>query len=472
MLKRDKIDFELRTQLEGYPFLQQILRTIKQVVWIVDLSTDQIAYVSPAFEDVWGRTCESLYADPLTLIKSVHPEDRVKVLSASPDDNRKSLNQSYRIVRPDGSLRWISAQTFLIHDESAYAVYQMCIAEDTSDQSQIDQTLHKALDRSREQFTLSRRMSLSRKPETVLKTLMSASELRSAKRAFVLFFESPQDGPSRGIEVISSWSNIPYVTPPNLNASLKEMNLFEDLTLTDLFHPSKPVLVTEIPNDQRLSSEVRDFLVQEKIQTIAIFPMVALRNWLGCLLMFFPEEKYFEPVELRHIKVLVGQAAITLYNLKLLKIEAKSRHEAEQANEIKTEFLAMISHELRTPLTSILGFTTTLLADDVTWEPYEQRDFLQTIRREANRLQELIDQLLVLSRLEAGMLPISPKPCYLHEILEDALPQFQILTNEKKFNHASACKFAANFCGCEADRPGAGQSGAQCGYLCPQRDRN
>ena len=89
----------------------------------------------------------------------------------------------------------------------------------------------------------------------------------------------------------------------------------------------------------------------------------------------------------------------------------------------------MISHELRTPLTSILGFTTTLLADDVSWDAAEQRDFFQTIQREANRLQELIDQLLVLSRLEAGMLPISQKPYALREIIEDALPQFQILTS-------------------------------------------
>ncbi len=431
MLKRDNTQTEMISLLEGYPSLQQVFQNIKQVIWILDPGTDQILYVSPAFEIVWGRTCESLYSDPLTLLKSVHPEDRVKVLSASPDENHQSLNQTYRIVRPDGGLRWISAQTFLIHIESAHTTYQVCIAEDTSDQNQIDKTLRKALDRSREQFTLSRRMSLSRKPEAVLKTLMSASELRSAKRAFVLFFESPQDGPSHEIEVISSWSNIPYVTNPNLNLTIKEMNLFEDQTLTDLFHPSKPVFVTEIPKDQRLSTEVRDFLVQEQIQTIAIFPMVALGNWLGCLLVFFPQDQYFEPIELRHIKVLVGQAAITLYNLKLLETEAESRHEAERANEIKTEFLAMISHELRTPLTSILGFTTTLLADDVTWEPDEQRDFYQTIRREANRLQELIDQLLVLSRLEAGMLPISPKPYFLHEIIEDALPQFQILTHEQ-----------------------------------------
>ena len=134
-------------------------------------------------------------------------------------------------------------------------------------------------------------------------------------------------------------------------------------------------------------------------------------------------------MELRHIKVLVDQASITLHNLRLLEIEAESRHEAERANEIKTKFLAMITHELRTPLTSIKGFTTTLLAEDVAWEPEEQRDFIQTIQQEANRLQELIDQLLDLSRLEAGMLPIAPASHSLHEIIEDALPQFHSLTH-------------------------------------------
>ncbi len=158
--------------------------------------------------------------------------------------------------------------------------------------------------------------------------------------------------------------------------------------------------------------------------------MVSLSNWLGCLVAFFPQVIHFEPIELRHIKVLVDQATITLYNLQLLKTEAESRHEAERANEIKTQFLAMISHELRTPLTSIKGFTTTLLAEDVVWEPDEQRDFIQTIEQEANRLQELIDHLLDLSRLEAGMLPISLEPNSLHEIIEDALPQFHCLTSE------------------------------------------
>jgi PAS domain S-box-containing protein len=432
MLEKEESRLEMKALLEGFPSLKQILQNIKQVVWVLDLSTDQILFVNPAFEVVWGRSCESFYADPLILIESVHPEDRVKVMSTSPDENRKSVNLSYRILRPDGSLRWISAHTFVIREESSDSSYQVCVAQDITDQDQVDQSLRKALARSREQSTLSRRMSLARKPEAVLKTLMSASEFRTAKRAFVLFFESSTGIPSHEIEVVASWSSVPYLTSLNPNELLNEASLFEDLALSDLFHPSKPVIVTEFLKDQRLTPKVRNQLLEALIQTVAIFPLVALGNWLGCLLVFFPQEKHFEPVELRHIKVLVDQATITLYNLKLLEIEAESRHEAERANEIKTRFLAMISHELRTPLTSIKGFTTTLLADDVTWEPDEQRDFIQTIQQETNRLQELIDHLLDLSRLEAGMLPILLEPYSLSKIIEDAMPQIHILTSGQK----------------------------------------
>lgn len=419
----------IQNLIESEIHLRQIAENIEQVIWLRDIRSDRILYVSPAFETVWGRSSESLYADPTILIESVHPEDRVQVMVARPQNDHKPYNQAYRILRPDGSLRWISAYTFLICEESSDTSCQVCVAQDITNQDQVDQTLRKALDRSHEQFSLSRRMSLARKPEVVLKTLMSAYELRTAKRAFVLFFESPTSGPSHEIEVIATWSSVPSQISRDPNESLNEASLFEDLAFLDLFHPSRPIIVTEISKDQRLTPNIRDLLLEEQIQTIAIFPLVALGNWLGCLLVFFSQEKHFEPFELRHIKVLVDQATITLYNLRLLEIEAESRLEAERANEIKTEFLAMISHELRTPLTSIIGFTTTLLADDVAWKPEEQHDFIQTIEREANRLQELIDHLLDLSRLEAGMLPISLETHSLYEIMKDALPQFDILSS-------------------------------------------
>jgi len=433
MVEKEKSRLELNEILEGYPALRQILQNIKPVIWILDPITDEILYVNPAFEVVWGRSCESLYEDSSSLINSVHPEDRVKVISASPDDKRNSINQTYRIIRPDEGLRWVSTNTFMIYEESKDISYQVSISQDISSQKKVDQTLLKALDRSREQFTLSRRMSLARKPEMVLKTLMSLSELRIAKQAFLLFSESHFGSNLSDFEMVASWPVTSNNTGKNAPIMLDENALLDEPGLSNLFHPSKPVIITEISKDKRLTSRERIFLLDSGIQTLAVFPIIATGSWLGCFLVFFSQEIHFEPVEIRQIKVLVDQASITLYNLHLLQIEAQSRYQAEQANAIKTEFLAMISHELRTPLTSIIGFTNSLLAEDVTWDSVEQHDFFLTIQQESNKLQELINHLLDLSRLEAGMLPIALEPQYFQEIIDNNLPLFQRLTNKHSF---------------------------------------
>ena len=414
---------DIQSLIKGESHLIQIVENIKQVFWLSDIHSEKILYVSPAFETIWGQSCESLYTNPQLLIESVHPEDRVQVMVARSHKDYKPFNQAYRIIQPDGSHRWIFARTFLIHDENAESDYLFCIAEDITDQKQVELALQKTLDRTHVQINLSRKMSLARKPEAVLKTLMSAYELRSARRATLLFFDNPKIGPTFGMEMIATW-----LSSQNLPPWPSETNLYEEPALWELLQPNRTVVITGTQSDPRLKPMVRDFLLEGQIQSLVIFPLITLEGWLGCLMVYYEQEHPLDRNKLRHIKVLVDQATITLYNLRLLEEEEESRHEAERANEIKTEFLAMISHELRTPLTSIIGFTTTLLAEDVVWESNEQHDFIQTIEREANRLQELIDHLLDLSRLEAGMLPISQEAHSLHEIIKDALPQFHTLT--------------------------------------------
>ena len=417
---------DLHNVIEKETHLRQIAENIEQVFWLRDLSSGQILYVSPAFESVWGRSCESLYANPAILIESVHPEDRVQVMVAGSHDDHQPINQVFRILHLDGSMRWILARTFLIHDENEAPYGTFCIAQDITDQKKVEIAQHKTLDRIREQFNLSHKMSLARKPEAVIKTLMSAHELRSAQHAALLFFDSPKVEPIHRIELTTTWSS-----SQNMSSWLNESNLYEDPSFLELLHPKRTIVFNGINTDTRLTPMVRDLLLEGQIQTMVIFPLIASGDWLGCLVVYYDHEVRFNHLELQHIKVLIDQATITLFNLNLLEAEEESRHEAERANEIKTEFLAMISHELRTPLTSIIGFTTTLLAKDVTWEPGEQYDFIQTIQQEADRLQELIDHLLDLSRLEAGKLPITLKPHLLHEIIDDALPQLNILTSGK-----------------------------------------
>ena len=131
-----------------------------------------------------------------------------------------------------------------------------------------------------------------------------------------------------------------------------------------------------------------------RTHSLIILPLIAGGEWYGLLSLHFKTRRMTNMDDLRHMRGLVDETAIAIKNMRLLEAESQARHEAEVANDLKLKFLAMISHELRTPLTSIKGFATTLLAEDVVWSPDKQRDFLQTINTESDKLSDLIEQLL------------------------------------------------------------------------------
>ncbi len=113
----------------------------------------------------------------------------------------------------------------------------------------------------------------------------------------------------------------------------------------------------------------------------------------------------------------------------LLEREQAARQAAERAVATQRLFLGMISHELRTPLASIKGFSSTLLAQDVSFEPEQQQVFLTIIDEEADRLVELIDQLLDVVQLEAGALRVESRISRVEAIVENAMPQLRTLSS-------------------------------------------
>lgn len=91
-----------------------------------------------------------------------------------------------------------------------------------------------------------------------------------------------------------------------------------------------------------------------------------------------------------------------------------------ELDRMRSSLVSTVSHELRTPLAAIKGYATTLLAEDVEWDGASQRDFLEIISQEADRLSNLVNTLLDLSKIEAGSLRLSRVECEVEDLIQKA----------------------------------------------------
>jgi diguanylate cyclase (GGDEF)-like protein/PAS domain S-box-containing protein len=136
-----------RAQLESEKRFQAIATTIHEVIWMADVELQQIFYVSPPYEAIWQRSCASLYENPRSILDSVHPEDRGRVI----DDIRsaqaagRTFEHECRIVRPDGSMRWVIDRGFpLINNPPDTATRYVGVAEDVTERHRADERLRQA----------------------------------------------------------------------------------------------------------------------------------------------------------------------------------------------------------------------------------------------------------------------------------------------------------------------------------------
>lgn len=113
---------------------RQLADNINEVFWIVDPNTREMLYVSPAYEQIWGRTPAALYARPGSFIDALHPEDKDEILESAERQKRgERADNDYRILRPDGSIRWIHDRAFPIKDKDGAVSRIVGIAEDITE---------------------------------------------------------------------------------------------------------------------------------------------------------------------------------------------------------------------------------------------------------------------------------------------------------------------------------------------------
>ncbi|HWA58158.1 MAG TPA: PAS domain S-box protein, partial [Gemmatimonadales bacterium] len=117
---------------------RQLAESIHEVFWLTDLDKGSIIYISPGYEQIWGRTCESLRRNPSEWLDAIHPDDREQVLQALPRQALGSYDLEYRVIRPDGSIRWVRDRAFPVHDAAGAVTRVAGVAEDITARRQLE----------------------------------------------------------------------------------------------------------------------------------------------------------------------------------------------------------------------------------------------------------------------------------------------------------------------------------------------
>jgi two-component system, cell cycle sensor histidine kinase and response regulator CckA len=119
-----------RALRESEERFRQMAESIREVFWITDVDMTRVLYISPAYTEIWGQDPELLYRHPRLWMEAIHPDDRDRVVAAAVRGREHGFHVEYRIVRPDGTLRWIHDRGFPIVDDQGTVFRSAGIAED------------------------------------------------------------------------------------------------------------------------------------------------------------------------------------------------------------------------------------------------------------------------------------------------------------------------------------------------------
>jgi len=367
-------DIEQQKKLQdGYEKRGKVLRQLaenirNQVFYVMDLSANEVKFVSRTYEKIWGRPIDELYQRKFTIAESIHPEDLPGYQQACEQQNAGSeTSVEYRIRRPDGTTRWIADRAFPIKDEKG-AIYRITgLAEDITEHrlieeekrqvtQQLTQQLNATVTQYRSLFIHNPQPMWIIEPETFrfLEVNDAAVQHYGYSRQEFLKMSALQIKPIAGAE-----RDLPEMRRPVMEGFLHHEKVFK--------HVKKDGSIIDV---QVAASDIE---FQGSVARLV-------------LLMDVTEQ-------IRADKVL---------------LEAKRSAEiakaaAESANEAKTRFLANMSHEIRTPLGAMLGFVE-LLRESQT--AAERDECVQTILRNGHQLSHVVNDILDLSKIESDNMQV------------------------------------------------------------------
>jgi len=180
----------------------------------------------------------------------------------------------------------------------------------------------------------------------------------------------------------------------------------------------RTVHVPDIQGDPEYAYAVRD---ERPIRTTLAVPMLKGDDLVGTITIYRLELKPFTDKQIALVETFADQAAIAIENVRLFnEIQDKSR-QLEQASERKSQFLASMSHELRTPLNAIIGLTEMMVTNAVRFGTEKALEPLRRVNAAGTHLLSLINEVLDLSKIEAGKLELNPERVNLARLIDEVI---------------------------------------------------
>jgi PAS domain S-box-containing protein len=359
---------------------RQLAENIREVFWLTDQDKKKILYVSPGYEEIWGRTCETLYASPSQWIEAIHPEDRSRVVQATHSPLASGgYDEEFRIVRPDGSIRWIRDRAFPVF-RNGTEVYRITgIAEDIT-----------AKKRAAQQQQENERQLSDMLANVEMVSMMLD---RSARITYSNDYLLHLTGWRREDVMGKDWMEL--FIPPE----------------TEVWG----VFATLLDNEPRAWHHENEILTRSGERRLIRWHNSVRRGADGDVVGTASIGEDITEQKLAELEILSLNANLEQRVADRTADLERARAEANQANQAKSSFLAAMSHEIRTPMNGVIGMLDVLQQTNLRADQIEMIDL---VRDSAASLLGIIEDILDFSKIEAGKLTIENEPMRLTDVVE------------------------------------------------------
>jgi GAF domain-containing protein len=191
----------------------------------------------------------------------------------------------------------------------------------------------------------------------------------------------------------------------------------------------RTVHVPDIQDDPEYAYAVRD---ERPIRTTLAVPMLKGDDLVGTITIYRLELKPFTEKQIALMETFADQAVIAIENVRLFNEIQHKNHQLQLASENKSQFVSSMSHELRTPLNAIIGLTDMLVTNAARFGTEKATEPLQRVHRAGTHLLGLINQVLDLSKIEAGKLELNPQTVQLAPLIDEVVGTARQLAGQNK----------------------------------------